>query len=101
MLDLDSLAERRAKTLNEKQEPWLKAVWSPDFQKISSNMSDGEVEILLSHCKSHVHLEALIGFLTGHKRVRELSPYGLVIEEAKASGLALSDWIAQLANKGV
>src|SRR4051794_27630020 len=94
MLDLDSLAEKCAKTLNEQQAHWHKAVWSPGFQKISSHMSDGEVEILLGCCKSFVQLEAVVAFLAGH--ALSMHPYKVLVDEAKTAGLGLSEWIATL-----
>ena len=94
MLDLDSLAEKRATMLNEKQESWSQAVWTPDFQKISANMSDGEVETLLGSCKSYRQLEAVVRFLVA--KAAHSSPYSTLIQEAKTSGLTLADWIAKL-----
>jgi len=94
MLDLDSLAEKRATILNEKQESWSQAVWTPDFQKVSANMSDGEVETLLGSCKSYRQLEAVVRFLVA--KAAHSSPYSTLIQEAKKSGLTLADWIAKL-----
>ena len=94
MLDLDSLAEKRAKSANEGKDKWHQAVWSPGFQSISANMSDSEVELFLSACKSFVHLERVIVFLSA--RQSPSGPYTLMVEEAKRSGQSLSDWIAGL-----
>ena len=82
MLDLDSLAEKRATTLNEKREFWSQVVWTPDFQKISANMSDGEVESLLSNCKSYRQLEAVVRFLVA--KAAHSSPYSTLTQEAKS-----------------
>jgi hypothetical protein len=94
MLDLDSLAEKRARTLNEGADKWQQAVWSVEFQKISANMSDGEVESLLSSCKSVRQLEAAIAFLS--KRSSPVSPYTAMTDAAQAAGLSLGEWIATL-----
>lgn len=94
MLDLDSLAEKRAKSLNEQLDLWHKAVWSAGFQKISSNMSDGEVEVLLSSCKSYLQVEAVVAFVAGHPQAG--SPFSLLVQEAKVAGLPLEQWIALL-----
>jgi hypothetical protein len=94
MLDLDSLAEKRARTLNEGTDKWHQAVWSVEFQKISANMSDGEVETLLSSCKSVRHLNAVIAFLS--KRSSPASPYTAMTDAATDAGLGLSEWIASL-----
>jgi hypothetical protein len=48
MLDLDSLAEERARTLNQQEKVWKDAIWSPAFQSLSQKMSDGEVELFLA-----------------------------------------------------
>lgn len=94
MLDLDSLAEKRAKVLNEKEEPWRKAVWSPGFQKISASMSDGEVEILLASCKSFAQVEAVVVYLG--TLPENVSPYSLLVQEAASAGVGLGDWISRL-----
>jgi hypothetical protein len=94
MLDLDTLAEKRAQTLNEKLESWSQVVWASDFQKLSANMSDGEVETLLGSCKSYRQLEAVVRFLTA--KAAHTSPYSVLIQEAKSTGQTLTDWIAKL-----
>lgn len=96
MLDLDSLAERCAKSLNEKQEMWLNAVWSADFQKVSQNMSDGEVEILLNNCKSVLIFETVLRYLLAHPDQGKTSPYTILVQGAGAAGVVLADWIATL-----
>jgi hypothetical protein len=48
MLDLDTLAEERARSLNQQEKVWKDAVWSPAFQSLSQKMSDGEVELFLA-----------------------------------------------------
>ena len=95
MLDLDSLAEKRAQTLNEGADKWQRAVWSAEFQKISSYMSDGEVEVLLASCKSVVQLEAVVAYLFKHPSAA--TPYAVLNSDAKAAGKSLSEWIAALA----
>lgn len=92
MIDLDRLAEQRAKTLNQKEDLWRRAVWSADFQKLSQSMSDGEVEEFLSLCPTVKHFEAVVRFLNG----RSDSPFTLISEEAKRAGLSLEQWIAKL-----
>jgi hypothetical protein len=94
MLDLDTLAEKRARTLNEGADKWHQAVWSVGFKKISANMRDGEVESLLSSCKSFRQVEAAVAFLS--RRTSPASPYTALVNEANAAGLSLSEWIASL-----
>jgi hypothetical protein len=94
MLDLDSLAERRAHSLNEGADNWHQAVWSAGFQKISASMSDGEVESLLAACRSFKQLEAVVAYLS----VRQTAdgPYATLVDAAKSTGKSLTDWIASI-----
>lgn len=94
MLDLDSLAEKCARTLNEQSAQWHKSVWSPGFQKISANMSDGEVEMLLASCKSFVQLDAVVAFLS--MQSSPANPFTVLAEKSKSAGMGLSEWIATL-----
>lgn len=96
MLDLDTLAEQRAKSLNQQEDKWRNTLWSPDFQKISANMSDGEVERFLASCPSVDHLQSVIVFLIAHPSQQDVSPYSLLIQEAQSKNLGLSDWIKTL-----
>ncbi len=94
MLDLDSLAEKCARSLNEQQEKWLDVVWSAAFQRVSKNMSDGEVEIMLRSCRSVKNLNSLLHFLKS-QTIAE-SPFLLIENEAQKVGLTLTDWISSL-----
>ena len=96
MLDLDSLAEKRAKSLNEHVERWRDAVWSADFQRAAQNMSDGEVEMLLVSCPSLGHFRALVSFIAAHPETAQLTPFGVVRREADGRGCSLTEWIAAL-----
>jgi hypothetical protein len=60
MLDLDSLAEQRARSLNQQERDWKDAVWSPSFQSLSQRMSDGEVETFLSRFNSVKGFESAV-----------------------------------------
>lgn len=100
MLDLDSLAQRRAQTLNEKEDVWRKAVWSAGFQKISANMSDGEVENFLSVCPSVTHLEWAVKYLSERTNFGNETPFSILTQEAAKSGQSIEQWIsAQMAAK--
>lgn len=90
MIDLDQLAEKRAKTLNQKEDVWRRAVWSADFQKISQSMSDGEVEELLGLCPTVKHFEAVVAFM----KDKSDSPFNVISEAATKAGLSLEKWIA-------
>ncbi|HMN69685.1 MAG TPA: hypothetical protein PKC28_14175 [Bdellovibrionales bacterium] len=61
MLDLDELAERRARDLNQSPESWRQAVWTDSFQKMSANMSDGEVESVITGAASAERLNEIAG----------------------------------------
>lgn len=106
MLDLDSLAEKCARGLNESQDGWLSVVWSAEFQRLAKDMSDGEVEALLRACRSLAALQSVLGFLrtrvgtgSGSGAAASGSPFALVEAEARAAGLGLSDWISSLVGK--
>jgi hypothetical protein len=93
MLDLDSLAARRAQSLNEKEDNWKKAVWSQDFQKISANMSDGEVESLVELCSSVADFERVVKFLKERSERIGISPYSVLEQEAATAGISVDAWI--------
>ena len=96
MLDLDSLAEKRAKSLNEHVERWQDAVWSADFQKAAQNMSDGEVELLVVSCPSLSHFLTVVTFIAKHPETENLTPFGVVRREADGQGRTIKEWIATL-----
>ena len=93
MLDLDTLAQRRALSLNEKEETWKKAIWHPDFQKISVNMSDGEVESLLELCPSAKHFECVVKILGEKSLASGESPVKVLQDEAKRAGVSPLNWV--------
>jgi hypothetical protein len=93
MLDLDSLAEKRARLLQQKDEDWRKALWSPAFQKISQTMTDGEIEGLLGHCTSPQQLDLILKFLQAHPDIGSTPSYALLEREAREAGIGLADWI--------
>lgn len=92
MLDLDSLAVQRARVLQEGEDSWKKAVWSPEFQKISQSMSDGEVEEIVGICGSGEDLIALARFLDKVSEKTGATPYTVGMAEAAKAGLSLADW---------
>lgn len=95
MLDLDLLAERRARSLNEAEDQWRSVVWSPSFQKISAQMSDGEVEALIDLCPSAVHLRNLVKFLEQSVLPGGGAPFSALTDEAKKAGVSPKDWVAR------
>jgi hypothetical protein len=93
MIDLDSLAEARAKALNQSEEIWRRALWSAKFQKISAQMTDGEIEGLLLSCPSVAHVDWVLGYLENHAEKTSTSPYGLLVRAAQGAGVGMGEWI--------
>lgn len=91
MLDLDLLAEKRARSLKQDETQWRSSVWSPSFQKISQSMTDGEIEDLLDLCTSIAQFESVVQFLAAHSDAG--SPYAALRAEAARAGVGLADWI--------
>lgn len=99
MLDLDSLAEKRARSLNQTEAQWRTVIWSPSFQKISAQMSDGEVETLIDLCPSEIHLQHAVAYLDNKSAETGKSPFTIITEEAAAAGVPTEKWITTL--KGI
>jgi hypothetical protein len=97
MLDLNHLANERALALNELPATWRAAVWSQEFQKLSQNMSDGEVENLVALCPSVAHLKALVHYLLEQSVTTGTAPYTLMMNEAKNAGTSPAEWVAKFA----
>lgn len=93
MLDLDSLAESRARALNQGHDVWRAAVWSPAFQELSQTMSDGEVEAFIKFCPSVTHFEAAVRFLKDKAASTDKSPFKILVCEAESVGLKPDQWI--------
>lgn len=98
MLDLDSLAESRAKALSQPEAAWRETLWNPIFQRISQNMSDGDIEELLHSCASVNQLRSVIVFI--EQFPDRAAPFSLIQQEAKRQGLELRDWIQTLPEPG-
>jgi hypothetical protein len=95
MLDLDSLAEKRARSLNQTEDQWRTVIWSPSFQKISAQMSDGEVEALIDLCPSVTHLQNVVKFLEESFSKSGVAPFTVLTDEAKKAGVSPKDWMAR------
>ena len=93
MLDLDSLAATRAKSLSQGEDSWREAVWSEDFQKLSSFMSDGEVESLIAICPSVNHFRLAVAYLNAQAAASGMSPFQVLTMDSEKDGLKPSDWI--------
>lgn len=100
MLDLDSLADNRAKSLNQGGADWRAVVWSAEFQKISASMSDGDVENIIAWCPSPQHLKTLVKHLDSKCATSGLAPIAVISAEAERAGVSPSEWIQlQLGDK--
>jgi hypothetical protein len=95
MLDLDSLAERRARDLNQIEDQWRTIIWGSSFQKISAQMSDGEVEALIGLCSSVTHLQNVVKFLEESSTRSGVAPFTVLTGEAKKAGVSPEDWVAR------
>ena len=99
MLDLNSLALRRAQSVNEKEDDWKKAIWSQDFQRISVNMSDGEVESLVDMCPSFKHFECVVKMLEERSKTAGVSPFSALTQEAQKAGVTPAAWVKSCLGK--
>jgi hypothetical protein len=96
MLNLQSLLEKRATELTQSSSDWHKAVWSPEFQRLTSMMTDGEVESLFAICGSSEQLTKLTHSLLQVCETSEQSPVEVLQSLATAKGLSINDWVRQL-----
>ncbi len=95
MLDLDHLAETRARSLNQSEEAWREALWSEDFQKLSQEMSDGEIEALIASCCHQDQFLSLVRYLliAIQSEGESESPFVILQKRAQQASKSLSDWI--------
>ncbi len=96
MLDFDFLAESRAKSLNEQEEMWRKAIWSPLFQALSQSMTDGEVESLVAFCPSVKHFNEVIRHLDVQSKASGVPPFTVLQQLADKAGVQPAEWIRDL-----
>ncbi|MGE0527505.1 MAG: hypothetical protein AB7G93_09785 [Bdellovibrionales bacterium] len=94
MLDLDALAQVRAKNLGQEEQSWRNVLWSSAFQELTQNMSDGEVANLVSHCTSAPQLANLVQYLAGKARSLGQPPYTVLMNECETEGLDPASWVA-------
>lgn len=99
MLDLDALAKQRAEALQQREENWKKAIWCAEFQKISANMSDGEVISLLELCGSPKDFEVISKYLKERSEEIGLTPFSVLEQEAENEGISLEAWIKARAGR--
>jgi hypothetical protein len=70
-------------------------IWSASFQKVSAQMSDGEVEALIDLCPSVAHLQNVVKFLEESFTKNGAPPFTLLTDEAKKAGVSPQDWVAR------
>ncbi len=100
MLDLDSLAEKRARVLNQQEDSWRTAIWSAAFQKISQNMTDGEVESLVSLCTCVTHFDSVVRYLFERTQASGVAPFTVLQQEARSAGQSPEEWIKSRVGNG-
>lgn len=93
MLDFDRLASERAQSLQQQSEPWKQAVWSTGFQKLTADMSDGEVINLINLCPSTGHLDVLVRFLAERAQTTGQPPFQIITTAATAAGVSKEEWV--------
>ncbi len=92
MIDLDVLAETRAKKLSQDQTAWRRAVWTPEFQKLSQNLSDGEIELFFDSCRTVLHFEIMTKNMMETTQASGIS-FGEMLEKVARSGYEFIDWV--------
>lgn len=90
MIDLETIAETRAKDLDQNEKEWVEALRQPSFNEFSSYLSDGEIENFVLSFESPVALTIVSGeFLKGYKHGGE-STYFDFCEVVSGSSLSLA-----------
>jgi hypothetical protein len=99
MIDLETLAERRAKELEQVEAEWVEALRQPSFDEFSSYLSDGEIEEFVFSFRSTVPLTVVSGLFLKALREGVSAPYSDFTEMMGGSSLKLGqgfDFIYQL-----
>lgn len=90
MIDLDTIAESRAKNLNQSEKEWVEVLRQPVFNDFSSYLSDGEIEEFVSSFESSTALIRVSGiFLKGFMEGNDSAYYDFT-QTVEGSGLTLS-----------
>lgn len=96
MLDLDAMASRQAQQFGQPAETWKSVIWSETFQRLTQNMSDGEVELLISHCPTPSHLQFASEYLEVQSKSMGKSPYQILQDECAQKGIAPGEWVLSM-----
>lgn len=102
MIDLDTIAELRARNLNQSEKEWVDVLRQPAFNDFSSYLSDGEIEAFVSCFDSSTDLLVASGaFLKGFMEGNDSAYYDFTqIVEGSALSLAQGlDFVCQLEHK--
>ncbi len=96
MVDLDSLAEKRATALKQEVQAWRDVLWGREFQALTHSMSDGEIENLLMLCLTVVELKAVIRYAHLKNAGATESVLDVLQRAAESAGLNMRAWIESL-----
>ncbi len=96
---MDSLAEKRARDLNQDVEGWRGAVWDQAFQKISQGMTDGEVEAFVALCSSPEQLCSAAKYLEQQYIKSGTPPYTILSNEAANASVSVRDWVLRIGSQ--
>jgi len=90
MIDLETLAENRAKELGQSEKEWVESLKQPAFNEFSTYLSDGEVEMFLRSVVSPVGVALASGALLSGYREGDESAYLHFLDLIEPSHLSLS-----------
>jgi hypothetical protein len=92
VIDLDNLAEAKAKRVGQDPQVWQAAVWTPAFQQLSQSISDGEIEAIIDSSQTVLHFEIITKFLSDSAFSSGIT-FGELLDKVARSGYELKDWI--------
>lgn len=92
MIDLDKLAENKAKKVGQDEAVWQKMVWTNEFQQLSQAISDGEIELFFESCRTVLHFEIMTKYLSESVFSSGIS-FSEMLDKVARSGYQLIDWV--------
>ena len=96
MLDLDDIAERHARNLNQDAGEWRTALWNEPFQRLTQSMTDGEIREFISLCDSCSRLDRAVSVVVAAGDAAISSPLSYLREAAKSSGQDAVEFVRSL-----
>lgn len=91
MIDLKQLAQTRAQSLSQDVDAWVNSAWSPDFQRLSQALSDGEVEMFFTACHSVEDFRMMTSLMIETTLSHGIS-FGEILNKVARTGFLLTDW---------